>query len=99
MNMILLFISAFLIDIHPAFVVVYIITVILMFVFGNYALYMLDNIWNAIGTSVETAQTPIEQFLINNFTIIMLGVVILSGIIMYAKFKLFPRLGAGGGYY
>lgn len=98
-NVIFLLVSAFLIDIHPAFVVVYIVAVIFLFVFGNYALSVLDNIWNSFGTSVEEAQTPLQQFLINNFQLILLGIVILSGVVMYAKIKFFSSYGAGSGNY
>lgn len=98
-NMILLLVSSFMVDVHPAFVIVYIIAVIFMFLFGNYALYALDSIWEHLGTSVETAQTPLQQFVINNFQIIMLGIVVLSGIVMYAKFKFFSQMGGGGGNY
>jgi len=98
-NIITLLVSAFLIDIHPAFVIIYIVSILFLFVFGNYALLALDSIWNAVGTDVEQAQTPLQQFLINNFTMIMLGVIILSGIVMYAKIKMFSNMGAGGGNY
>jgi hypothetical protein len=95
-NVILLLVSAFLVDIHPAFVLIYIIAIVFMFIFGNYALSAVDAIWGGMGTSVETAQTPITQFLLNNFQMIMLGIVILSGIVMYAKFKMFAGQGGGG---
>jgi hypothetical protein len=98
LNIIILLVSAFMVDIHPAFVIVYIFAIIFMFVFGNYALLTLDSIWNMVGTSTEQAQTPLEQFLINNFQLVMLGVVILSGIVMYSKFKYFSGQGAGGSY-
>ena len=98
MNVILLMVSAFMIDIHPAFLIIYILTILFLFVFGNYALLALDAIWGAIGTTTETAQTPLQQFIINNFQIFMVGIVILSGIVMYAKFKIFPGQGAGGNY-
>jgi len=92
-NVILLFVSAFLIDIHPAFVLVYVISIFFLFIMGNYALNLLDSVWNGMATSTENAQTPIQRFIINHFMFIMLGIVILSGIIMYAKFK----LGVGSG--
>jgi len=95
-NVILLLVSAFLVDIHPAFLLIYIIAVFFLLIFGNFALQALDNIWYSVGTSVENTQTPIQQFLINNFQLIMLGVVILSGVVMYAKFKVFSGQGAGG---
>jgi len=94
-NVLLLFISAFLIDIHPAFVIVYIVCVFFMFIMGNYALDLLDNVWNKMATTTELAQSPMQLFIMANFNLIMLGIVILSGIIMYAKFKWFGS-GMGG---
>jgi len=97
-NVILLFVSAFLVDIHPAFLLVYIFAVFLLIIFGNSSLYALDSIWDRLGTATETAQTPITQFIINNFQIFILGIIVLSGIIMYAKFKFFQGQGTGGNY-
>lgn len=97
-NIITLLVSAFMVDIHPAFLLIYIISIIFLFIFGNTALYALDAIWGAMGTDTETAQTPIQQFLINNYSVIMLGIVILSGVVMYAKFRFFGGQGAGGNY-
>jgi len=97
-NIILLFISAFLVDIHPAFLIVYIIAIIFLVIFGNSFAYVIDSVWDKMGTSVETAQTPMQQFIINNFNIIMLGIIALSGIIMYAKFRMFSGQGTGGNY-
>lgn len=97
-NVILLFISAFMVDIHPAFLLIYIITIIFLVIFGNTAMGVVDAIWGAVGTSVETSQTPLQQFLINNFNLIMLGIIALSGIIMYAKFKFSQGSGLGGSY-
>lgn len=99
LNVILLFVSSFLIDVHPAFVIIYIISIIFLFIFGNYGLYALDSIWGMLGTAQETAQTPVQRFILNHFQMIMMGVIILSGILMYAKMKYFGNSGAGGGAY
>ena len=88
-QIVLLLISAFLIDIHPAFILVYILSVFFLFIMGNFALSALDSIWEVMATATELAQTPLQQFIINHFGITMLGVVILSGVVMYAKIKLF----------
>lgn len=98
LNTILLFVSAFLVDIHPAFLLIYIIAVFFLIIFGNSLLYALDNIWDKFGTSTETAQTPLTQFIINNFQLFVLGIIVLSGILMYAKFKFFSGQGTGGNY-
>lgn len=97
-NVLILFISAFLIDIHPAFAIIYIIAVIFLFVFGNSMLYVLDNVWNTFASDLEASQTPLQQFIINNFNVIMLGIVFLTGLIAYAKFKFFSGMGTGGNY-
>lgn len=96
-NVVILLISSFMVDVHPIFLILYIIAVICLFTFGNLALTSLDNIWGLMGTSTETAQTPLQQFLINNFNIIMLSIIVLSGIIMYGKFRLGSQTGAGAG--
>jgi hypothetical protein len=97
-NLLILFISSFMIDIHPAFVIIYIFAGIFLFIFGNFALGALDAIWGGVGTAVETAQTPLEQFIINNFQYLMIGIYVVTGIIIYAKIKLFGGQGAGGSY-
>lgn len=97
-NIILLLVSAFLIDIHPAFLVIYIIAILFLVIFMNTFAAVIDSVWNAVGTATETAQTPLQQFVINNFNIIMLGIIALSGVVMYAKFKLFGGQGTGGNY-
>ena len=95
-NVLLLFISAFMVDIHPAFILVYIVAVFFMFIFGNYGLSALDGIWTGMATGTELAQTPMQQWLIGNFGVVMLGIVILSGVIMYGKFKYLSGMGNGG---
>jgi len=98
LNVILLFVSSFLVDIHPAFLMIYVLSILFLFIFGNSFLLVLDKFWELVGTSVETGQTPLQQFIINNFNIIMLGIVLLSGILMYAKMKYWSGQGTGGAY-
>lgn len=97
-SVILLFVSSFMIDIHPSFVILYIVALIILFMFGNYLLLVLDNVWFAVGTSTELDQTTMQRFIINNFNIILLVIFLLSGVIMYAKFKYFQGQGQGGNY-
>jgi hypothetical protein len=97
-NVVILLVSAFLVDIHPAFLIIYIFAGLFLFIFGNSALGALDAIWGGVGTSTETAQTPLQQFLINNFQMFMLGIYVLSGVVMYSKIKWFSGQGTGGNY-
>lgn len=96
LNLILLFFSAFMVDIHPAFLVLYIIAVAFLMMFGGTIVGALDALYNptgVFGTGNVTAggnayeNMPIIFWLLNNFTMVILGIIVLSGVIMYAKFK------------
>jgi len=95
LNVIILLLSSFFIDTHPAFVIVYILTMFFMFAFAPSILDTLEDVYNnehindaATGHNAG-AYLPITEFLINNFGTLMLSIAILSGIVMYAKFKYF----------
>ena len=98
-NTLLLFISAFLIDIHPAFLLLYIFALLFLFIFGIGVMGSVQAIWNSdptVGATTfadATARMPITNWLVNNFSTVLLGIAILSGVVMYAKFK----FGNGGG--
>lgn len=99
-NIMLLLVSAFLVDVHPLFVILYIIGLVMLFVFAMPIWDVLNQIYSGTGAgsvlSTQTNQMALTKFIIDYFGIILLGVVILSGIIMYAKFKFF---GGGNGNY
>jgi len=95
LNVLLLFISAFFIDTHPAFVIVYVLTMFFLMAFAPSMLDVVETVYNdASMTNATTghdsgAYLPATEFLINNFGGVLLTIMILSGIIMYAKFKYF----------
>lgn len=96
-NLLLLFVSAFMVDIHPAFLFLYIIAAFFLVVFGSTALTALETLYSTAGTnpySSTVASLPMTAFMVNNFGIVMLGVIVLSGIVMYAKI----RINGGAGY-
>jgi hypothetical protein len=84
-SVILLFLSAFLIDTHPAFLVLYIIVCFLLFLFLPDIYDALYKVWGEFAT--ESAMLPMTEWLLNNLTGVTLAIVILTGIIMYAKIK------------
>jgi hypothetical protein len=103
LNVIILLFSSFMVDIHPAFLIIYIVAVMLLMMFGSTILGALDALYNpagVFGTGNVTAggnaiqYMPLTNWFLNNFTMVILGIVILSGIIMYAKFK-FGQQGSG----
>ncbi len=64
-----------------------------MFAFAPAILDSLEEAYNGLGDAAtghdSGAYLPITEFLINNFGTLMLSIAILSGIVMYAKFKYF----------
>ena len=90
-NLLLLFFSAFMVDIHPAFLVLYIIAVMFLILFGSTIVGALDALYNPTGVfgsgnltagGNAYANMPIIFWLLNNFTLVILGVIIISGVIM-----------------
>lgn len=88
LNTIMLFYSAFMVDVHPAFLVLYILALAFLFIFGTTALGTVQQIWGTDAMAEGLGYMDITYWLLNNFTIVLLGIAILSGIVMYAKFKL-----------
>ena len=91
-----LLISSFLIDIHPAFIVLYIMSLMFLFILGPSVLGSLTTIWESDqfndvstpgGPNDIVSNLPMSQFILDNFFLIILGIAILSGVIMFAKFK------------
>jgi len=96
-NMLVLLVTAFLIDIHPAFLVIYIIGAFVMVITLPYTMAVAENIYGStqfsVGSDNVVQYIPMTEFMLNNFGTIMVGILILSGIIMYAKFRSSSRGG------
>ena len=82
---ILMFLSAFLIDTHPAFMILYIIVCFLMALFLPSLGDTTQTIWDQYPT--ETNSIPMTQWLLTHISAVVLCMMILSGIIMYAKLR------------
>lgn len=96
----LLLISSFLIDIHPAFFVIYLIASFCIIAFAPSVMTSLDFFYGNAGTTAssnfvldENGVNFVEEYLpmtnwaYNNFGLIITGIFILSGAIMYGKYK------------
>lgn len=88
LSTLILIISAFLVDVHPVFLVFYIIGVSVMFLILPSATDAVKVIWGVSDFSTETAQLGMTGWVLTNFWVVMLGVVFISGVIMFAKFRL-----------
>lgn len=88
LNIILLFLTAFFIDTHPAFMILYIMFAFFAIVFIPNIMDAVDAIYDQYSADVG-AYLPLTEFLVNNFSYVLLAVIALSGIILYAKIKYF----------
>lgn len=103
LNVCLLMFSSYMVDTAPVFLVVYIISVMLLVIFGGNVVSALSGLWaedgifgsNSPQNVDAVSKIPLTAFLLNHFTLVMLGIIVVSGVVMYAKFK----LGSGGGQY
>ena len=91
-NIIMMLIFAFLVDSHPIFSILYMISLIFTFMFSHYVVIPVTTILGMDQFATEVGQLPIVGFIVLMFDLILLGLAILTGIIMYSKFK-----GNGGG--
>lgn len=102
-NVVILFISSYMVDTHPIFLIVYIIAAFILIIFGGNILSALEPFWSSTGYNGSGNVTdggniiqymPITTYMLDHFTYIILGIIVLSGIVMYAKFK----YGTGGNF-
>lgn len=82
---ILMFISAFMIDTHPIFMIVYIMVCFLMILFLPNLSDMVQQVWGQY--PVETNSIPMTQWLLDHISGVTLVLMVLSGIVMYAKLR------------
>lgn len=88
-QVILLFVSAFYIDTSPVFVPLYILVCILMMIFAPDMIQIVDRIYDSPQFLLETTQLPFTDFIRTHFATIILGIMVLSGVVIYGKLKYF----------
>lgn len=87
-NVLILLVTSFMVDIHPAFLVIYIIAAVFTLLFAPTVYSTLDAIYSPTGQfATEAGQLPITSFIYDYFGVVLLAVIALSAIILYAKFK------------
>jgi len=104
-DIVILMLSSFFIDVHPAFLIIYIIGLIFLVIFSPNILESVNMIWNQAqfehpATTDATGATlssylPMISWLKDNYMFVILGVLILSGIIMFGKYRFSGGMGAG----
>jgi hypothetical protein len=86
---ILLFISAFMIDSHPFFIILYILVSFLLILFAPAITDALDTIYNSSTFTREVTYLTLTDWLRTNLIVFIVGLIFLSGIIIYGKIALF----------
>ena len=61
---------------------------IALFIFAMPIWDVVNQFYSNAQLSSAVSHMPLTKFLVDNFAIVLLGIVILSGVIMYAKIKL-----------
>ena len=84
-SLIMLLISSFFIDTHPVFLILYILFAFIFILLLPNMMDAVDKVWSKFPT--ETDSIPLTGWVENNMVLFTLSVFILTGIIMYAKFK------------
>jgi uncharacterized membrane protein YqjE len=96
---IIMFWSAFFVDVHPVFFVLFLIMAFISIMFVPTLVQVTDTIWYASGnysngTSYaifNTTDLPFTTAIHDNMAIIIVGMIVVAGIIMYGKMR-----GSGG---
>ncbi len=100
MNMILLLLSSFLIDIHPVFIVLYILSAFFLFILAPTYIQIIDKFWTDPHFTTEVANMPNTSWLYQNFIWVLLGIYFITGVIMFIKLRMGKQQQTpGGGYY
>jgi len=86
-QVILLFTFAFLVETHPFYSIFYMITAILTLSFSHYFMAPVTEILSMPSFSTEVAQLPITGFMVTYFDFIIFAIIIVTGIITYAKLR------------
>jgi len=85
--MLIYLVSAFLVDTHPAFALVFLLAGFFTVIFAPIALDAVDNMWDSPEFLTESNQLTITGFIKDYFGVIIMGVMILGGVILYARIK------------
>lgn len=89
----LLFVSAFLVDAHPFFIILYILMNFFLILLAPNIIQAVDNIYDSPQFATETAMLSFMDTIRSNYAVFLVGMMVITGIIIYGKVALF---GGGG---
>lgn len=97
---VVLLVTSFLVDIHPAFFVVYVLAMLAIVLIGPMFMPAMDAVWGSSTFATEAGNMPIMGWLEDHFIMVMVGVMVISGLIMFGKYRLgSANMGGTGGTY
>jgi hypothetical protein len=85
LSLITLFISAFLVDTSPFWIILYIFINFMLVLFAPGMIGALDSIYGNAEFATEVAQLTFMDWLRTNFMPVLVGCMVLAGIIIYGK--------------
>jgi hypothetical protein len=86
-NIILLLITAFLADTHPAWLILFVIFGFLTMIFAPEVMVVLTKIYDSPQFALEVSQLVMVDFFREYFGLILVGIYFIAGVILYSKFK------------
>jgi hypothetical protein len=96
----LLFVSAFFIDTHPVWIVLYIFSNFILVLFLPGLLGITDTFYESANFATEQGMLPFTDSLRTHATAWILGIMVVGGILIYGKFAFIGNSGSprGGGF-
>lgn len=88
---ILLFISAYFIDAHPIFLIVYVLFSFMVMLFAPNIMQAMDSIYDSPSFATESAQLTFMNTIRTHFGEFLTGIMIITAIIIYAKLAIINR--------
>lgn len=92
---IMLFITSFFIDTHPIFLILYIIMSFLLIIFAPNIIQAADTIYANAQFSSEVTSLSFMNTIRNYYVEFLVGIMIITGIIIYGKIAWFGNSGGG----
>lgn len=86
---ILLFVSAFFIDANPFFIILYIFTNLMVILFAPNIITAVDHIYDNANFASEVAQLSFMDTIRTHYAEFLVGIMVITGIIIYGKVALF----------
>ena len=93
LSVLTLFVSAFFIDAHPFFIIIYILLNFMLILFAPNIITAVDNIYTSASYSTEVSSLAFLDSLRTNFTLYLVGIMVITGIIIYGKVAFFGNNG------